>query len=261
MFRIEPVGFRETRRKLNRLIRGMDSVGQSTIKRLVVAIVEEAKIDLSYVRFVEVRGSGETYFGFSIDPDPKVMRLEELLGFLVFVFIADPEDKDMIKLASGSPWSVDMMPMVPSQAQGFLLYRDAMPDEIVEVRSRNRDYLRSPGRSLVGDQPTRTLIQRMSDFSSGLELVDMNEKVLADDDLRYNQARAEFGIGRSPSPVLRQAIRRSIEKRILGSFEEVAIDIAEGRDPDRGLPRFDRVPGSWLKENEAFMGLIVPDII
>lgn len=261
MLRIEPVGFRETRRKLNRLFRGMDDIGHATIKNLVVMIVEEAGIDLSYVRFVESRASGRIYFGFSIDPDPTIVRLEELLGFLVFVFISDPEDTTMANLAMGAPWSVDMMPVVPSPEQGFLLYRSAGPDEIEEARKRNRDYLMRGGRSLVGDQPTRSLIQRMSNFSAGLNIADMKAQVLADDDLRYNQARAEFGIGTSPSPILRQAIRRSIQGRIMPAFEKIVMDVAEGRDPEKGLPRFERVSSSWLKENEAFMGLIVPDIM
>lgn len=261
MFRIKPVGFRETRRKLNRLFRGFDGVASATIKRLVVTIIEEARIDQSYVRFVESRSQGKRFFGFSIDPNPEMMRVEDLEGFAILVFIRDPENSKMMMLAEGSPWSIDMMPVLPDPGEGFLLYRDSTDDELEEIRRRNREYLRRGGKSLVDSQASRTLIQRMSNFSSGIRMLDSDTMVLADDDLRYNQARAEFGIGVSPSPVLRLAIRKSIESRIQDAFEGIVIDVAEGRDPEKGLPNFERVSSSWLEENKAFMGLIVPDII
>lgn len=241
--KVEVEGLEDLDRKLEWLKDNFENIKRYTLSLLCVEMADllGAPDDL---HFIEIKSGQKTFFGVSLEPPLERKTYKEIDAQVMYYMPLDTNgvNEDVgLWVQKGNPWVSDQVPVEVGRAEGegFFFLRDAAIDAMEIVRKNNIEYLETRPRRIQG---------------ASRERIASTSQVYTADDLRYNQARAEFGIGDSPgSPTWRPALRKLVNERIEQILELVLDSIVETRIPFDKLPDFEPRPESWLEDNADFV--------
>jgi len=226
-------GYDKLKGKLSWIRKNWPQVQRFAMMRMAESLAEELRIPFTYLHFVRVEESSErTWYGLSLEPDSFEAPSEEH-GDKLFYLSPRHDAPDAIKkLAEHNPYTSDTLPAKLHPEHGVYFIRESTPEERDEVMLRSM---------IANDE-------------RGVPPVPSNHRQPLQDDVRYNQARGELGIGDGPSrPVWRNAVKNLIQKRLPEIVDEVSDAMISGSLRDKDLPDFEERPLSWLEDNSEFM--------
>jgi hypothetical protein len=195
------------------------------------------------LKYIEIRTTDRTFYGLSLEPPVELSTYASIGDRVMYYMPLDSEHPTYamgVWAQQGNPWVPDKVPLDlgTEREQGFFWLRDAPRETMNAVRERNLAHLATRPRQVTPAERHR--ITKLG-------------QVYVCDDLAYNQARAEFGIGGGASPRWRPALRQLIRDRIEVILQDVLEAAASNRIPPGDLPDFEPRPPSWLEEKSDFV--------
>lgn len=240
--RAKLIGAKEMKRKL-RWVR--DNIVEIKKYALVKMCVELADLvnNPDDLKFIQVKTAKSIYFGVSLEPPvllTSYAALENKALYYLPLTALSANYNFGVWVQDGSPWVVDHVPVEVGRMkdEGFFYTRDINKSEVDAIAELNLKYLESKRTIISGGDRARIM---------------RSDEVYTCEDVAYNQARAEFGIGDSASPTWRPALRQLIRERIQDILDDVLDAIVNQDLSINDLPTFEDRPESWLSDHADFV--------
>lgn len=232
---VETEGFEETFERLQWIKSNWDLVTRFVAARYAERLAELMESE-EYLHLIRIEAPDQDYYGVSIEPEIETLYVESLAD-RVFLLVLPPTAPGWQKaLIEHNPWVYDHLPLVPDGDQSFYYVRSATEAEKSEVRQRNQKYFED----------------------HDLTPVSVDTEIPVQDDVVYNQARAEFAIGDAPAP----AKWRPALQELSSNFSQKLLDELvgklerEGQISEEDIPTFESRSPQWYSENSEFVELI-----
>jgi len=182
-----------------------------------------------YLHLIHVKVGPDNYWGVSLEPEPFEALLSDVSDKLLYYLVREPDNDPVI---AEVPFVFNRVPKVPEKGDLFLL-RDSTADERAEWSMRND-----------------TLLTQQN-----LTPVPITEKVMVQEDMRYNMLRGEFGIGDHQTDISWRKSLREVERKDKEIASELEKSLFSMKLPSVG--NFEERSKEWLKDNEHTVIILI----
>ena len=239
MIGVELKGWKPLSKKLKWIKKNWPLVQKMAMARMAEELASELRVPNQHLHYVTVNdGVERIWYGISLEPEPFDAPPDEYTDYLYYLMPTETAPTAVKELAERNPYTYSTLPReLPGDgSEGTYFLREATQDEIDEATLR----------SLIAND------------EKGVEPASSEKVQPLQDDIRYNQARGELGIGDGTRrPIWRQALKKLIRKRLPDILDEVSDALIAGDIKENELPSFETRTTDWLEANGEFMLIAV----